>query len=255
MKHDKISKPSLIAHRGYSSRYPENTLCAFRKAFECGSCYVECDVQLTKDKVPVVVHDNELSRTSDVPAKVHELRYAELQKFSAGFAKKFGDQFTSEKIPLLEEFVRLLKQWPGRKVFVEIKRSSIREFGIDDVLQKVLPELENVKDQVIVISFDDEVIGRLAEEARWKTGWVIDQWSEDLVNKADKISPDYLFVDADCMPAEFRQFRQSSWNWVVYEVDDPALARQWVERGADFIETNDIELLLASEFFQESGCA
>lgn len=246
--------PALIAHRGYSSQYPENTIRAFREAFECGACYVECDVQLTKDRVPVLLHDNELSRTSGVPAKVQEINYTELQKLSAGFAEKFASQYKDEKIPSLEEFVGLLRQWPEAKAFVEIKRSSIREFGMEEVLQKVLPELEDIKAQVIVISFDDEVIRRLIDEGEWKTGWVIEQWSDTILIKAENLAPDYLFVDADCLPSGLEQFYESNWHWVVYEVDDPVLASQWIQRGAEFVETNDIKQMLKAEVFSRSGC-
>ena len=56
--------PQLVAHRGYSLRYPENTLLAIEQAFIAGACYVECDVQLTQDGVPVLLHDNNLQRTT-----------------------------------------------------------------------------------------------------------------------------------------------------------------------------------------------
>lgn len=254
MTQTETTMPRLIAHRGYSSQYPENTIRAFREAFECGGCYVECDVQLTKDRVPVLLHDNELSRTTGVAARLQELNYTELRKFSAGFAEKFGSHFTDEKIPSLEEFVILLKQWPKAKAFVEIKRSSIREFGLDEVLKKVLPELEDIKPQVVIISFDDKAIGQLIDEGEWKTGWVIDQWSDAIREKAKMLDPDYLFVDAECLPAETAQFYESSWHWVVYEIDDPVVASQWVGRGAEFIETNDIKQMLEWDVFSQNGC-
>ena len=55
--------PQLVAHRGYSSQYPENTLLAIEQAFIAGACFVECDVQLTQDGVPVLLHDVTQSRT------------------------------------------------------------------------------------------------------------------------------------------------------------------------------------------------
>ena len=254
MKNKTPTSSRLIAHRGFSHQFPENTLLAFREAFECGACYVECDIQLTKDKVPVLLHDNNLSRTSGVPAKVHELSYAELRKFTAGFAAKFGARFAREQIPALEEFIDLLNQWPDRKAFIELKRSSIREFGMDETLQNILPLLEKVFEQIIIISFDANIIDWLIASGNWKTGWVVDQWSEQVIEKASSLEPDYLFVDIDCMPAELEKFYPANWHWVVYEIDDPELASKWIGKGAEFIETNDIKQLLESGVFPKSTC-
>ena len=246
--------PGLIAHRGYSASYPENTLISMRKAFESGACFVECDVQITKDKVPVLLHDAKLQKTSNLDKKVFELDCTEIKELSAGYPSRFGDEFVHEKIPLLIDFVKLLQQWPDRFAFVELKRSSINIFGLGNVLNIVLPILESVKDRVIIISFDEAAINALAGQGQWQTGWVIDQWSEEQLKKAGSLNPDYFFVDYECLPEDFESFQQQAWHWVVYEVDDPGLAEQLCLKGADFIETNAIGLLLEHENFSGSGC-
>ena len=254
MDNKNINLPGLIAHRGYSSHFPENTLRSFQEAFLSGACFVECDVQLTKDLVPVVLHDSDLSRISGVAAYVHQINYSELRKLSAGYIDKFGSQFGSEKFPSLEEFADLLSQWAGRKAFVEIKRSSIRNFGTEIVLESILPILDKVFDQVTIISFDYDIISQLALEAEWHIGWVVEQWSENIITQANLLKPDYFFVDVDCIPPDVLQLEKFFWYWVLYEIDDPLKARKWVECGADFIETNDIKQLLQLAPFSESGC-
>jgi len=107
---------------------------------------------------------------------------------------------------------------------------------------------------VIIISFDDKAIGQLIDERKWQTGWVIDQWSDAIREKAEKLAPDYLFVDAECLQSQVVKFYESNWYWVVYEVDDPVIASQWVGRGAEFIETNDIKQMLELDEFSKSGC-
>jgi len=73
----------LIAHRGYSGRYPENTLLSFRKALEAGADFMELDVHLSRDGHVVVIHDATLNRTTDGKGKVAEKTLEELKRLSA----------------------------------------------------------------------------------------------------------------------------------------------------------------------------
>lgn len=254
MNKDKLKLPGLVAHRGYSSHYPENTLRAFQEAFLCGACFVECDVQLSKDQVPVVYHDRNLSRVSGVTANVRDLNFAELRKFSAAFRDRFDNQFVEEKISSLEEFTDLLSQWPNRQAFIEIKRSSLQAFGMDSVLETTLPILEKVCDQVVIISFDKKIVEHLSQEEKWRTGWVTDKWSDEIIQMARQLKPEFFFIDVDCLPSDMQHLPESNWYTVLYEIDNPALAEEWVHRGADFIETNDIMALLQTAAFNNAGC-
>ena len=83
----------IIAHRGYSGKYPENTLLAFQKAIEAGARYIEFDIQPTKDKEIAVIHDFTLERTTNASGNVCDVTLAELQKFSAGYPQKFSNNF------------------------------------------------------------------------------------------------------------------------------------------------------------------
>lgn len=69
----------VVAHRGYSGRYPENTMLAFQKAVEAGCDEIELDVQLTKDDVVVVLHDERIDRTTDGAGYVRDYTYEELK--------------------------------------------------------------------------------------------------------------------------------------------------------------------------------
>ncbi|MEK7733824.1 MAG: glycerophosphodiester phosphodiesterase family protein [Pseudomonadota bacterium] len=67
-----MNPPELVAHRGYTLLYPENTLSAVRGAIEAGGRYVEVDIQLSRDEVPVLFHDHTLKRLCGVDGAVHE---------------------------------------------------------------------------------------------------------------------------------------------------------------------------------------
>ncbi|MDC0610344.1 glycerophosphoryl diester phosphodiesterase [Vibrio sp.] len=97
----------VMAHRGFSSQAPENTLAAFKKAIEFGCQWIELDVQLTADHIPVVIHDQTLERCTNGAGKVAEMTLAELQQYSAG--DWFNQAFSNETIPTLEDTLRLAK--------------------------------------------------------------------------------------------------------------------------------------------------
>lgn len=92
----------VIAHRGYSGKYPENTMLAFRKAEEAGADEIELDVQLTKDKTVVVIHDEKIDRTTDGTGLVKDYTYEELKKFNA--AVLFPNVTDFQSIPTFEEY-------------------------------------------------------------------------------------------------------------------------------------------------------
>ena len=106
----------VIAHRGYSGAYPENTMLAFRKAVEVGTDGMELDVHATKDGVLVVHHDERVDRTTDGTGRICDLRFEELRRFNA--AKLWSDRCAPEKIPAFEEYC----EWAaGQDIFTNIE--------------------------------------------------------------------------------------------------------------------------------------
>jgi Glycerophosphoryl diester phosphodiesterase family len=108
------SKPSIIAHRGLSSRAPENTLIAGEKAAEINSEGWEIDVQISRDGIPFLMHDGNLKRTTNVeeifPERKNEyasnFSMAELKQLDAG--SWFSSSYIGEKIPTLQEVMMVL---------------------------------------------------------------------------------------------------------------------------------------------------
>lgn len=140
----------IYAHRGWSERAPENTMAAFRMALEAP--YVaglELDVQLSKDGVPVVIHDFTLDRTTDGRGLVKEHTLRELQALDAG--RWFGEAFAGERIPTLREALELAK---GRaRVNVELKTAGHLYPGIVEAAVRTIREAGMERD-VYFTSFD-----------------------------------------------------------------------------------------------------
>lgn len=108
----------VYAHRGYSGRYPENTMLAFEKAAEAGCDGIELDVQLTKDDVVVVIHDERIDRTTDGTGFVRDYTYEELKKFNA--AVLFPQVTDFQSIPTFDEYCAWVAG-TGLETNIEIK--------------------------------------------------------------------------------------------------------------------------------------
>jgi glycerophosphoryl diester phosphodiesterase len=107
----------IIGHRGASGSHPENTMAAFQAAFDIGSDGVEMDVRLTRDGVPVICHDRDLTRIAGKPDRINQLTWRELRKIDAG--TWFSTAFTGERIPSLE---RVLDRFGNRmELHLELK--------------------------------------------------------------------------------------------------------------------------------------
>lgn len=97
----------VYAHRGYSGKYPENTMLAFQKAAETGCYGIELDVQLTRDGEVVVIHDEKIDRTTDGTGWVRDYTLAELKKFNASAA--WNGKHPATQIPSFEEYCEWVK--------------------------------------------------------------------------------------------------------------------------------------------------
>ncbi|WP_455211033.1 glycerophosphodiester phosphodiesterase family protein, partial [Kaarinaea lacus] len=127
----------LVAHRGFSATYPENTVLALEAALTLGACFVEVDVHLSADRIPIVVHDADLQRTSGQAGNVMEQSFSQLQKYSVHEPKRFGDQYLPQQIPSLQTVVALMQCYPKCTLFLEVKRASIKTFGIESFLNSI----------------------------------------------------------------------------------------------------------------------
>jgi glycerophosphoryl diester phosphodiesterase len=117
--------PAVIGHRGAMRHAPENTLASIRKAHELGARWVEFDVKLSRDGVPILMHDPTLERTTDGRGRVAAQDHAALAALDAG--SRFAAAFAGEPIPTLRQTLELLlalemganlelKPCPGRAV-------------------------------------------------------------------------------------------------------------------------------------------
>ena len=236
----------LVAHRGNAEEFPENTLPAFESALDLGVTRLELDVQLSADRQPLVVHDDNLMRCAGLDISVLDRGWSELADASVGEPSRFGQRFPDVKIPQLTEVAELAKQNPQIQLFVELKRASIRRFGADLMLDRVYRALQQVRDQVILISFDLTILELAKSKCRLPVGWVLPKYSKANYKRAVELMPDYLFCDLDKLPGDHSRLWPGTWHWVIYEVESLRQARQLLQRGAQLLESMQVRSLLTA---------
>lgn len=235
----------LVAHRGNAAEFPENTLPAFNSALELGVRFLELDVQLSRDGVPVVIHDHLLVRTTGLPGSVFDHDAAELAAMEAAETQRFGDRFAGTRVPLLRDVLALLSRRPEITLFVELKRASLRQFGHDHVVSQVLEAVRPWRAQCVIISFDLAAVHRARRYGDAPIGWVLESCDDHSRLKFEALQPEFLFCDHQQLPARGR-LPQGPWRWVIYEVTSHPLALELAGRGADYIESMAVRELSAA---------
>ena len=136
----------LLGHRGYSGKYPENTMIAFQKAYEKGFDGIETDVHMSQDGELVLIHDEKINRTSNGKGYVNTYTLKELKTFNFSYHHE-----GFYEIPTLKE----LLSWIKGKDFllnIELKTDVIHYPHIEEKVVQLVKEM-NVQDQVIYSSF------------------------------------------------------------------------------------------------------
>jgi glycerophosphoryl diester phosphodiesterase len=164
----------VIGHRGASREAPENTLAAFRLAFEQGADGIESDFRLTSDGEIACLHDDSTGRTAGADLRVEESSWRELRRLEVGGWK--GEKWRGEPMPSLGEALAFLP--PGKRLFIELKSGP----AIIAPLAAALAGAGGEPEQIRLLSFSEELILALKErlplyracwltDYRWRGSW------------------------------------------------------------------------------------
>jgi glycerophosphoryl diester phosphodiesterase len=234
------SAVEIIAHRGASFDAPENTLAAFRLAFEQGADAAECDIYLTKDGKIAVLHDKDTKRVAGLDKTVVDQTLDELRALDVGKWK--AEKFAGEKIPTLTELLAIIPK--GKRLYIEVKCGP----EIMPELKRVLGEAKLDPDQTPIISFSAAVVAAAKKELpALKAYWIVSvtskkkTWTVDeLIRKGAEIKADGLDLSADPMiTGDFVKKAEAARLPVfVWTVNDAAVAKRMVEAGVKAITTD-----------------
>lgn len=237
----------IFAHRGYSSRFPENTMIAFEIAIESGCDGIETDVQLTSDGEVVITHDENIERVSDGKGLVCEHTLEELKALS--FSRKFPE-LPPQRIPLLSELLELLKKHENVMLNIELKNSEIEYKGLEEKVLKIIDE-SGIKNRILFSSFNHDSMVLMN---KLRDGLLTAPLFEDPLEDADRyavrlgvtgLHPSVravLKMDTEAVLKEGRYIN-------VYTVNDTDLALRLKKMGVSGIFTDRCREM--KEFFEE----
>lgn len=235
--------PRIIGHRGACGLAPENTVASFRKAAELGVRWVEFDVHLSADGIPVVIHDDTVNRTTNGRGKVAALTLAELQALDAG--TWFQPRFQDERVPTLEEVVILLGKL-GLGAVVEIKPSPGTEAATAEAAVRLL--LKRWPDHLsppMVSSFEIEALERAHEVApgiarALLVGRVRDGWELEI----DRLGCSALHADQERLDAKtVASVTRAGLPLFAYTVNDAARAADLFKWGVAAVFSDRPDLI------------
>ncbi len=225
----------ILAHRGASADFPENTLEAFEGAVAQRADGVELDVMRCASGELVVCHDEQLQRLAGVPWWVHATPYWKLKKADVG--GPLG--FPAARIPRLEEVFELLPE--ALLVNVELKCETADDLGLTEAVGRYI-EAQGLRERVLVSSFNPLCLMRLAAGfPSIRRGQLIDPDKSWLMQALwapftarDSVHPHF----SACTAERVALWRARGQQVAVWTVDDAREAKRLEGLGADYVITN-----------------
>lgn len=147
----------IIAHRGASNLAPENTMPAFQLAYKHGAEGIETDVHLTKDNVPVLIHDERVKRTTNGTGFIKDYTFEQIKQFDAG--SWFSTAFAGSAILSLEEFLKWILYKPLH-LNIELKNNKIEYNNLENVVYEMVSHYQ-LLNRTTLSTFNPNSIKRL----------------------------------------------------------------------------------------------
>ena len=190
----------IFGYRGYSGQYPENTMLAFQKAIEFGADGIQLDIHFSRDRQIVIIHDDSLSRITNGVGFVRHHYLKDLKNYEIKGSYE-GDR---QHILTLEEYLQWVEDLP---VVTNISLKNDRFFypGLEEETMALVNKYKMV-DRVILSSKRESSIALLKE--KWpevKSGWELEHFSDELIEKIIAHRPDYLIPSIQCFNERFME--------------------------------------------------
>ena len=235
----------IIAHRGFSSRAPENTIAAMEFALRRGSRSLEFDLHVSKDGIPVVIHDATLERTTNGSGPVRAMTYEELRTLDAG--QWFSPMFYDDRVPSLEDLLSTLIRRVDR-LYVELKAGAFRELDLETVIELLIRY--GFADKCVIMSFQWEYLHYIRSlDLPIPIAFLADDVERYQLALREAVSAGNALVDCNYRiliehPDLATKARDAGIDLAVYTVDDIAAASTLAKLGVRRITTNEPEKLL-----------
>ena len=233
-----LKLPNIIGHRGACGYAPENTIESIRTAAEMNIEWIEADVKLTKDNVPILFHDDTLDRTTNGSGLVAETNYEDIKQLEAG--SWFADSFSGIKIPTLEEACEVLIEH-NMGLNLEIKPCPGREKETSEVALDHLSRIWDEHDRLLISSFQHVSLETAMDMAGdWKRGLLLgEEWPENWKDLADYLEVSSININGNSCTRDFvEDIIDMDYLILAYTINDPMRARTLQSWGVDAICTD-----------------
>lgn len=231
----KLNIPKIIGHRGAAAYAPENTLESIHTAADMDVEWVEVDVKITADHVPILFHDEQLERTTNGAGTIADMTYDDIKHLEAG--SWFSDGFIGVKIPTLEEALEVIID-RGLGLNLEIKPCPGREVETAEVALDILSHVWDDHSNLLISSFSFEALETAFDMAEgWHRGFLLpEDWPNDWREKVEVLQPSTFNVNGNtCTEDDIRLLKEFGKPVLAYTVNDPQRARVLQGWGVDAI--------------------
>lgn len=218
------TKSLIYGHRGVPVKFPENSLAGFAYAISQGIDGLEFDVHLTKDQVPVIMHDEKINRTTDGMGKIADYSLAELRTFSLA---------NGEPVPTLAEFLNLVS---GEPVHLNLEFKTDKQYyqGIERIVLRMVQQTDLVY-PVVFSSFNLRSLQR---------AYAIDESQKyAFLSSAHIGNPEWFCTSEHLEGLHLEHYQpMNRVSQRVWTVDDPDELRQLFDHQVNAVITNNFEL-------------
>ncbi|OPA79288.1 hypothetical protein BVG16_09375 [Paenibacillus selenitireducens] len=220
-----------VAHRGYPRKYPENTLSSFQAAIELNFSHLELDVHLSKDGIPMVIHDHTIDRMTNGTGRVVDYTAAELQQFTiAG----------TERIPTLVEALALLK---GKlRINIELKQMGNMYPGLEEKVLQVIEEMDAIQD-VVMTSFDFDALEHMRTLSHdIPIGLITFSCSTAILDWSKSVNATFLSMHYGFVTERYVQLcQQQQIQLMVWTVNDKKVMEKFKHDPSILVCTDELE--------------
>ncbi len=236
-----LPERGICAHRGENKINPENTLSAFKAAVKLGAQMIEFDVRLTKDKIPVIMHDKSVDRTTNGTGLVSDLMFKEIRTFDAGSWK--SEKFKGEKVPTLQEVLDVIPN----NIWMNIHLKGDKELGM--VVAKTILKKGRTKQSAIACNSEvlegvktvgnDFVICNMERQGN-RSEYV----TETIKNKFPFIQLLIKRKD-DTLAGDIKRLNNNSVKVNYFHAETAAETKELFNMGVNFVLTNNLDEMLS----------
>ncbi|MBP1969677.1 glycerophosphoryl diester phosphodiesterase [Virgibacillus natechei] len=228
--------PKIIAHRGASRLAPENTMPAFKIAHQQGAEGIETDVQLTKDNIPVLIHDERVKRTTNSVGYVKNFTFKELKQLDAG--SWFSQKFVGTPITSLEEFL----QWVYDKSLylnLELKNNKIDYRDLEAIVYERIEHYQ-LLNSTTISSFNPNSLKRMREiNNDIEVALLLSRKQKNLVRNAQEIGANAIHLNYRLLNHSIvKSLRQANMAIRIFTVNKQSHLNRCIAHGCDGVFTD-----------------